>query len=172
MEAANVVDLGVLDEAPDLGLLQVVKAVVVSSTKVSNETAVVASNDSTTAAGLLLGVNTVLDAEASLLDGILEDGGVLVVTSTTKVDNAVGGQDVLGTTGGVLGSTTRNQLGVIVVEKLLIQRDVLLLSQNGVVGLQLILIQQSLVSLSLNIYGETVSNILQGGAGHPGGKAN
>lgn len=122
MVATNVVHLGILNEAPDLRLLQVVEVVVVRSTEISTQTSVVAGNDNAAAAGLLLRVDTVLDAEASGRDSVVHDGRVLVITSTTEVDDAVGGQDVLGTTGGVLGSTTSNQLGVVVVEQVFVQR--------------------------------------------------
>lgn len=115
METTNVVDLGVLNELPDLRLLQVINIIMVGSTKVGAETSVVAGDDGTTSAGLLLGVDSVLDSEASLLDSIVENGRVLVVTGTTKVDNAVGRKDVLGTSSTVLSSTTGNELGVVVV---------------------------------------------------------
>lgn len=149
--ATNVVHLGILNEAPDLRLLQVVEVVVVRSTKISTQTSVVAGNDNAAAAGLLLRVDTVLDAEASGRDGVVHDGRVLVITSTTKVDDAVGGQDVLGTTGGVLGSTTSNQLGVVVVEQVFVQREVLLLGEDSVIGLETILVEKGLVTNGLNI---------------------
>lgn len=115
MEATDVVHLGVLDELPDLGLLQVVQVVVVGSTEVGAQASVVAGDDGTAATSLLLGVDTVLDTEASGLDGIVEDGGVLVVAGTADVDDAVGREDVLGTSGAVLGSTTGDELGIVVV---------------------------------------------------------
>lgn len=149
--AADVVDVGVLDEAPDLGALQVLQVVVVGSAELSAQRAVGAGDDDTAAASLLLGVDAVLDAEAGSLDGIAQDGRVLVVTDTTEVDNAVLGEDVLGTTGGVLGSTTSNELGVVVVEQVLVQRAVLVLSEDGVVGLQGVLVEKLLVADSLNV---------------------
>ena len=115
MEATNVVDLGVLNKLPDLGLLQVVKIVVVGSTKISAQASVVASNDGTATTGLLLGINTVLNSETSSLDSIVKNGRVLVVASTTDVDDAVGRKDVLGASSTVLGSTTSDELGVVVV---------------------------------------------------------
>jgi hypothetical protein len=149
--ASNVEDLSVLNERPDLGLLQVVKAVVVGSAEVSAETAVVAGDNNTASASWLLGVNTVLDTETGSLDGILQDGRVLVVTDTTEVDDAVGGEDVLGTTGGVLRSTSGNELGVEVVEQVLVDVKVRLFGEDGVVGLEAVLVQQSLVADSLDV---------------------
>lgn len=74
VETTDIEDLGVLDKLPDLGLLQVVDIVVVGSTEIGAETSVVASDDNTTSSGLLLGVDSVLDTEASSLDGIVKNG--------------------------------------------------------------------------------------------------
>lgn len=93
--ATDVVDLGVLHELPDLGLLQVIKLVGVGSGKVGAHAAVVAGDDDTaTARGLLL-IVAVLDAEANLLDGLLQDIGVLVLADAANVDGRVGREDVL-----------------------------------------------------------------------------
>lgn len=151
MVAADVEDLGVLNQGPDLGLLQVVQAVVVGSTEVSAETAVVASDDNTASAGRVSLIDTVLDTQAGGLDGILEDGSVLVVADTAEVDDAVGGQDVLGATGGVLRSAAGNELCVKVVEEVLVDGDLLLFGEDGVVGLEVVLVQQSLVADSLDV---------------------
>ncbi len=151
MEATNVEDIGVLGKSPDLGLLQVVKVVVVGGTEIGAEGAVVAGNDGAAAAGGVLGVDTVLDAEAGGLDGIVEGGGVLVVTDAAEVDDAVGGEDVLGATGAVLGGAAGNQLGLVVVEQVLVEGDVLLLGEDGVVGLELVLVEELLVTDSLDV---------------------
>jgi hypothetical protein len=153
VEATDVVHLGVLDELPDLGLLQVIQVVVVGSTEVGAQASVVASDDSTAAASLLLGVDAVLDAEASGLDGVVEDGRVLVVAGTADVDDAVGREDVLGTSGAVLGSTAGDELGIVVVEEVLVERDVLLLGEDGIVGLEAVLVEQGLITDSLDICG-------------------
>lgn len=151
METANIEDIGVLGKGPDLGLLQVVEVVVVGSAEVGAEGAVVAGDDGAAAAGGVLGVDTVLDAKASGLDGIMEGGGVLVVTNAAEVDDAVGGKDVLGAASAVLGGTAGNQLGLVVVEEVLVERDVLLLGQDGVVGLELVLVEELLVTDSLDV---------------------
>lgn len=149
--ATDVVVLGALDQLPDVLSLQVLEVVVVGSTQVGAETAVVAGDDDTAASGGHLGVDAVLDAEADLLDGVAEGGGVLVVANTAEVDDAVGGQDVLGTAGGVLGGTTGNQLGVVVAQQVLVDRNVLLLGQDGIVVLKAIFLEESLVTDSLDI---------------------
>lgn len=151
VETSNIVNISVLDQLPDFGLLQVVHIIVVGGAKVGAQAAVVAGDDGTTAASLLLGVNAVLDAEARSFDGIVKNSGVLVITSAAEVDDAVGRQDVLRSTGRVLGSAASNQLGVVVVEQVLIQRNVLLLGEDGIVGLEVILVKQSLITLSLDI---------------------
>ena len=151
METANIVVLGVLDKAPDLGLLKVVKVVVVSGTEVSAETAVVASDDNSATTGRLAGVDAVLNAEAGLLDGIVEGGGVLVVAGTTQVDDAVGGQDVLGTTSGVLGGTAGDEFGVVVGQEVFVEGNMLLLGQNSVIGLEVVLLEESFVTEGLDV---------------------
>lgn len=150
--ATNVVKLGVLNQAPDLRLLQMVEVVVVGSTKIRAQAAVVAGDDNTAAASLLSGFGAVFDTKASGLDSIVQDGRVLVVASTTQVDDAVGGKDILGATSRVLSSTASNELSIVVVQEILVERGVLLLGEDGVIGLETILVQKSLVAKSLNIW--------------------
>lgn len=120
MEPANVVEVGVLGELPDLGLLEMLNVVEVGGAEVGAERPVHAGDDGAAAAGGGLGVDAVLDAQADLLDGIAQDGGVLVVAHTAEVDDAVRRQDVLGATGRVLGGATGNELRVVIVEQLLV----------------------------------------------------
>jgi hypothetical protein len=47
----------------------------------------VSSNNNTTAPSLLFLVNTVFDTESGLLNGIMKDSGVLVVTNASEVDD-------------------------------------------------------------------------------------
>lgn len=158
--ASNVEDLGVLNQGPVLGLLQVVQVVVVGSAEVSAERAVVAGDDDAASAGGLLLVHAVLDTQTGGLDGIVQRGGVLVVADAAKVDDAVGGQNVLGATGRVLGSSAGDELGVEVVEEVLVEAEVLLLSEDGVVGLEVVLVQQGLVTDSLDVCDcDSVSNM-------------
>ena len=149
--ATDIVDLGVLNEGPDLGLLQVLKVVVVGGTEHSAHGTVVASDDNTATAGVDLGVDTVLDAETSLLNSVVEDGGVLVITDTAEVYNAVGREEVLSTAGSVLGSTTGDQLSIVVLEEVLEEALVLLLGEDGVVGLEAVLLEESLIAKGLDV---------------------
>lgn len=132
MVATDKVCLALLDDVPVL--LKVVKLVAVGGSKVGAQAAVVASdNDTATASGLGL-VDAVADLKASLLGGIGEDVGVLVLANAAEVDDGLGGEDVLknglerylaefgvcvvylGTSGGVLGGTTGSEDSLAVLE--------------------------------------------------------
>lgn len=152
MITTNVVHLSTLDQLPDLGLLQELDLVVISGTQLGAHGAVVAGDDDGAAAGGLLRVDAVLDPKADLLDGIAQDGGVLVITDTTRVYDAVGWQHVLGATGRVLGGAAGDQLGVVVVEKLLEDAGVLSLGQDGIVGLEAVFVQERLISNGLDVW--------------------
>lgn len=151
MITADIVDLSTLNEAPDLGLLQVVQVVVVGGAQVGAETPVVAGDDDAAAAGGLGRLDAVLDAEAGLLDGVLEDGGVLVVADAAEVDDAVVREDVLGAAGGVLGGAAGDELGLEVVQQVLVDALVLVLGQDGVVGLEAVLGEELIVAVGLDV---------------------
>lgn len=153
MVATDIDDLGALSERPDLGLLQMLEVVVVRGVERGAERPVVAGDDDTTPSSGNLGVNAVLDAEADIADSVVQNGGVLVVTDTTDIDDAVGGQHVLGAAGRVLGRTASDQLGVVVVQEVLIEREVRLLGEDGVVGLEVVLGQEGLIAGGLDVWG-------------------
>ena len=83
--------------------------------KVGAHAPVMACNNDTTTPSLLFLVYTVLNGETSLFDGILENGGILVVTDTTQIDNRIGWENVLGATSGVLSCTAGNEFCIVVV---------------------------------------------------------
>ena len=151
MVASDVVDLGVLHEGPDLGLLQVVEVIVVGGAEVGAERAVVAGDDDAAAARGVLVVDAVLDAEAGGLDGVAQDGGVLVVADAAEVDDAVGGQEVLGAAGRVLGGAAGDELGVVVVEEVLVDAELVGFGEDGVVCLEGVLVEQGLVADGLDV---------------------
>jgi hypothetical protein len=64
--------------------------------KVGDQAAVVASDNDTAAASGLLLVDTVADLKTSLLGGVGEDVGVLVLANAAEVDDGLGREDVLG----------------------------------------------------------------------------
>jgi hypothetical protein len=84
----------------------VLRVVVVGGSEVGAHAAVVASDDHSTPSGRLRGIHAVLDTQASFLDSFVKDLGILVVTDTANVHDAVGLQNVLRTTGSVLGRST------------------------------------------------------------------
>lgn len=93
--ATNVVDLGLLNERPDLGLLEVLDLVLVGSSEVGTHAAVVASDDNTTLASGLGLIDTVLGVNTGLLASLLEDVTVLVLTDATDVNNGLIGEQIL-----------------------------------------------------------------------------
>jgi hypothetical protein len=148
VEATNIVDLGVLNLLPDVVLLQVLKLVVVGRSKVGAERAVVASDDDTTSASGGLLIVEVLGLDTSFLADVLEGLAVLVLANAANVEDGLGGQDVLGTTGGVLRSTTGDEDGLVVLDQVLVQAHVLLgVGENSVVGLEAVLLEELLITV-------------------------
>ena len=151
MIATDIVDLGVLDEGPDVRALQVLQVVVVGGAQLGAHAAVMAGDDHAATARGDLGVDTVLDAQTGLLAGVTQDSSILVFANAAEVDNAVLRQQVLRTAGRVLGGTASNQLGIVVVEEVLIDVLVLRLGKDGVVRLQAVLLKQGLIAKGLDV---------------------
>lgn len=57
----------------------------------------------------------------------------------------------MGTPGSVLGSTAGNELGRVVVQEIFIDVQVLLFRKDSIIGLQAILGEERIVTLSLDI---------------------
>jgi hypothetical protein len=93
--ATDVVDLGLLNERPDVGLLEMVELVFVGGSEVGDHAAVVAGNDNTAFSSGLDFVDAVFSVHASGLAGLCQDIGVLVFADATNVDDRVLGEDVL-----------------------------------------------------------------------------
>ena len=72
-----------------------VHLVFVGCSKVSAHAAVVAGNNDTALASGLSIIDAVLGVDTSLLAGVLEDVGVLVLTDTANVESRVIRKDVL-----------------------------------------------------------------------------
>jgi hypothetical protein len=51
---------------------------------------------------------------------------------------------------GILCGTTSNQLGVVILQKILVQIHVLCFSQNRIVGFETIFLEQFIVSTSIS----------------------
>jgi hypothetical protein len=95
--ATDIVELGLLNQRPDLGLLQVLDLILIGSSEVGAHTAVVASDDNTALTGGLSLINTVLSVDTSLLAGLLEDVTELVLADAADVDNGLLREHVLET---------------------------------------------------------------------------
>jgi hypothetical protein len=157
--ATNVEHLGALSQSPDVGPLQVLEVVVVRRTERRAERAVVASDDDGAPAGRHLGVDPVLDTQADGADGVLEDGGVLVVADAADVDHAVGRENVLGAAGRVLGGAAGDELGIVVVEEVLVDGEVAVLGEDGVVGLEVVLGQEGVITGGLDVCGKVLATL-------------
>jgi hypothetical protein len=153
MVTTNKVVRSTLDKLPDLRALQMVDIIVVRSAQISAHGAVVPSNNDTTAAGLLLLVHAVFDPQTSLLDCIVEDSGVLVITNATKEDSGVGRKHILSATSGVLCSSAGDKLRGIVIQEVFVDVQVLLFRKDGIIGLEAILGEERFIALRLDIYG-------------------
>ena len=95
MIATNVEELGVLDQLPDLGLLQVLNLVLVGGGKVGAQGAVVAGDDNTAATSGGLLIITVGSLDTGMGTDVLKLLAVLVAANAANVDGGIGGEDVL-----------------------------------------------------------------------------
>lgn len=89
MESTDVVDLSLLNQRPDVRLLQVFNLVLVGGSKVSDQATIVASNDNTALSSGLSVIDAVFRVDASLLAGLSQCVGVLVAADTADVKNGV-----------------------------------------------------------------------------------
>jgi len=178
VETTDVVELGLLDKGPDVGLLQVLKLVLIGRGEMSAHAAVVAGDNDTALSGGLDIVDTVLGVDTSLLAGLLEDLAVLVLTDTANVEDGVVGEQVLyrlliqmtrrpttvksylSTTGSVLSGAAGNQLS-IPGHELLVEAHVLLLGEDGIVCLELVLLEKSGITGNGMSASELVDNPLK-----------
>jgi hypothetical protein len=135
---------------------------VVGGTEVGDHGAVARRHDDGTAASGHLLIDAVLDTQTGLGGGLAQDIGVLVLADATEEDDAVSRQDVLGTTGGVLGSTAGGEGGLAVVEEVLVNTEVLGLGKDGVVGLDLVSVKGSLVAVGNDVCGTLVGELIFG----------
>lgn len=91
----NVVELGLLNERPDVRLLEMLDFVLVSGSKMSAHAAVVAGDDDTALASGLDIVDAVFRVDTSLLAGLGEDISILVATDAADVKSRVFRKNVL-----------------------------------------------------------------------------
>lgn len=93
--STDIVDLSLLNESPDMGLLEVVKLVFVGSSKVGDHATVVAGDDDTAFSSGLDLVDTVFSVDTGLFAGFRENVGVLVFADAANVGDGIFGEDVL-----------------------------------------------------------------------------
>lgn len=109
-------------------------------------------NNHTAASSGFLGINSVFDPQTSGLDSVVQDGGILVVANTTEEDDGVGRKHILCTTSGILGSAAGNQFCGVVVQEVFVDAGVFFFSEDGIVGLEAIFLEESSIALSLDIW--------------------
>lgn len=95
MVTTNIVELGLLNERPDVRLLEMLNLVLVSGSKVGAHAAVVAGDDDTALASGLDIVDAVFRVDTGLLAGLREDISVLVATDAADVKSRVLRKNVL-----------------------------------------------------------------------------
>ena len=95
MVPANVVDLGLLYEFPDLGRLEMGELVLVCGVEGRDHGAVVAGDDDAAAASRVGGVDEVLGAESGGGAGGTEGFGVFILADAADEKDGGGGKDVL-----------------------------------------------------------------------------
>ena len=95
MVTTDIVNLSLLDQRPDLGLLQVLNLVLIRGSQMRAHAAVVTGDDDTALARGLGLIYTVLGMHTGLLACLLENVGVLVATNAADVEHRVFGEDVL-----------------------------------------------------------------------------
>jgi len=95
MVSTDIVDPGLLDQRPDVRLLQVLDLVLVCGSKVSDHAAIVARDDHTTFPSGLDIVDAVFGVDTSLVAGVLEDLSILVAANAADVDDGVFREHVL-----------------------------------------------------------------------------
>src|SRR4051812_11148287 len=109
-------------------------------------------NDNSATSSLFLLVDSVLDSETSCLDRIVEDGSIFIVTNTTKIDDRVVREHVLGTSSGVLTSSTSNQFCRVVVQEIFVDSKMFFFCEDGIVGFETVLFEKSVITLCLDVY--------------------
>lgn len=119
-EALHVEVLCALDELLCLFALQVALVKLLCRTQVGAQGAVVAGDDDGAGASGDLGLDLVDGAQALLLVGGAELLRQVVLANTAKVGSGVLGEDVLGTSSGVLRGSSSNVGDVVLVDDLLV----------------------------------------------------
>lgn len=110
-----------------------------------------ACDHNATASSPLLCIDTILNTETSSFDSIGQDCRILVITDTANVDDGVWWEYVLGAAGGVLCGTTSYELGIIVIEKVLVETKVLFFSEDCIICFEAIFFEKSGITNALDV---------------------
>ena len=109
----------------------------------------------TSPCGLLL-VDPVLDVDALLFASLAQGVGVFVFAHAADVPDGVGRQHVRGATCSVLGTAAGDEFCIAVMEQFVIEGHVLGFGEDGVVDLEVVLLQQVIVAGARRISSGTV----------------
>ena len=137
---------------PILRALQMLDLVMIRRRQIRAQTAIVARNHHTAASRGMLRVVQIPRREAGLLVALVEDLGILVFADGAEEDDAIVGQHVLCTAGGVLGGAAGEELGVAVLDQFFEDAQVLFVGKNCVVGAEAVLLEQGLVSGRVSVH--------------------
>lgn len=96
MVATNVVNPGLLDQRPDMRLLQMINLVFIGRCKMRDHAAVMASDDHTTLSGGLDIIHTVLSVHSGLFTGVFENVSIFIAADAADVGDGVFRENVLG----------------------------------------------------------------------------
>lgn len=150
-ESTNVEQLSTVDDLGDLRGRQMRLLEHLSSTQSGDKGSVMASDDRSAGTGLLalLDLVDLIDTFAAVSG--LELLGEIIVTNAAGVHDGASWEVVGSSPGSVLGSTTSNVDDLVRLGDLLVDRDVLLLSEDRVVRLQVVLLEDRLAIVDLDI---------------------
>lgn len=151
MVTSDVVDLSSLNERPDLWGLQVLKLVVVGSAEVGDEGTVDTSDDGSALSGSNLLVDSVGGLDTLSLVALAEDLGVLIITDTADVDDRLWWENVGSSASRVLSGSSWDEQWVVLGNQLLVDWLVLVFNEDGIVSLELVLVEELLVSVDLDV---------------------
>lgn len=151
-KSGNVIKRGTFHNFPLSLLLEMIDLVGVGGGEVGDQRTMVASDENSTGTGGNLGVGLVLNVHTVALDTFSHLGGEFIVTNCADEGGRIGElKHPLRDTDGVLSGTTSDEFRLVGRNQFRVQRLVLVLGENGIVLIQLILLEQGRVDGGGNI---------------------
>ena len=95
MVPADVVNAGLLDELPNLRLLEMFDLVVVGRCQIGAHAPIVPGDDDAASSGWMLVVDSILDSQLGLTHRVPEDIGIPVAANTSDIDHRFLREEVL-----------------------------------------------------------------------------